>query len=87
MKSNQIIFWEFTSIYKSREESLFANSRFNASNAECKCRQNKAKDPSSDQFSPENINKNFDTVAGEVFGNYGLKYGAPYRHEREIKQN
>ena len=39
----------------------------------------KAKDPSSDQFSPENINKNFDKVAGEVFGNYGLKYGAPYR--------
>lgn len=41
--------------------------------------KSKAKDPSSDQFDPKNIDENFDKVAGEVFGSYGLKYGAPYR--------
>jgi hypothetical protein len=39
----------------------------------------KTKDPSSDRSNPESLNANFDKVAGEVFGSYGLKYNAPYR--------
>lgn len=39
----------------------------------------KARDPSSSQSDPSEFDKKFDKIAGEIFGNYGLKYDAPYR--------